>query len=143
MSTTQATNTPRDTPNLRIPRAGRELIYCAAAFAGKTPSDFILEAVLRAVEETLLDRALMVVSPEAYAELLKWLDRSAQPNERIRKTMQSKCPRSRPNMAGRPIAAGADIGPATGSYKEAGGNCGPRGPELKNLLVESLSARIA
>lgn len=43
-----------------------------------------------AAEETLLNRALMVVSPEAYDEFLKRLDRPAQPNERLKWTMQNK-----------------------------------------------------
>lgn len=92
MTTASTTKTRRDTLNLRIPPAERNLIDRAAESAGKTRTDFILEAARRAAEETLLDRALMVVSPEAYAEFLKRLDRPAQPNERLRRTMQSKAP---------------------------------------------------
>ena len=92
MSTASTTKTPRDTLNLRIPPAERNLIDRAAESAGKTRTDFILEAARRAAEETLLDRALMVVSPEAYDEFLKRLDRPAQPNQRLRRTMQSKAP---------------------------------------------------
>lgn len=83
---------PRDTLNLRIPPAERNLIDRAAESAGKTRTDFILEAARRAAEETLLDRALMVVSPEAYDEFLKRLDQPAQANERLRRTMQTKKP---------------------------------------------------
>ncbi len=92
MTTTSTTKTPRDTLNLRIPPAERNLIDRAAESAGKTRTDFILEAARRAAEETLLDRALMVVSPEAYSEFLKRLDRPAQPNERLKRTMRSKAP---------------------------------------------------
>ena len=92
MGTTGATKKPRDTLNLRIAPAERNLIDRAAESAGKTRTDFILEAARRAAEETLLDRALMVVSPEAYEEFLKRLDRPAQPREKLRKTMQSKVP---------------------------------------------------
>lgn len=92
MTTASTTKTRRDTLNLRIPPAERNLIDRAAESAGKTRTDFILEAARRAAEEVLLDRALMVVSPEAYAEFLKRLDRPAQPNERLRRTMQSKAP---------------------------------------------------
>lgn len=81
-----------DSLNLRIPWAERNLIDRAAKSAGKTRTDFILEAARRAAEETLLDRALMVVSPEAYGEFLKRLDRPAQPNERLQRTMQTKAP---------------------------------------------------
>lgn len=92
MTTASTAKTRRDTLNLRIPPAERNLIDRAAESAGKTRTDFILEAARRAAEETLLDRALMVVSPDAYAEFLKRLDRPAQPNERLRSTMQSEVP---------------------------------------------------
>ncbi len=92
MSTANTVKPPRETLNLRIPLAERALIDRAAESAGKTRTDFILEAARRAAEETLLDRALMVVGPEAYAEFLKRLDQPAQPNERLRKTMQGETP---------------------------------------------------
>ena len=63
----------RDTLNLRIPAAERNLID-------------------RAAEEALLDRALTVVSPEAYAKFVERLDQPAQPNERLKKTMQVQAP---------------------------------------------------
>lgn len=90
MTTASTTKVPRDTLNLRIPVAERNLIDRAAESAGKTRTDFILEAARRAAEETLLDRALMVVSPEAYDEFMKRLDRPAQPNDQLKRTMQSK-----------------------------------------------------
>lgn len=92
MTTASTGKTPRDTLNLRIPAVERELIDRAAQSAGKTRTDFILEAARRAAEDTLLDRALLVVSPEAYDEFLRRLDQPARPNERLRKTMRSKAP---------------------------------------------------
>lgn len=92
MTTASTTKTRRDTLNLRIPAAERNLIDRAAESAGKTRTDFILEAARRAAEEALLDRALLVVSPEAYREFLKRLDRPAQPNDRLRRTMRGKAP---------------------------------------------------
>lgn len=82
----------RDTLNLRIPPAERNLIDRAAESTGKTRTDFILEAARRAAEEALLDRALMVVSPQAYDEFCKRLDHPAQTNERLQRTMRSKAP---------------------------------------------------
>lgn len=82
----------RDTLNLRIPAEARNLIDRAAEAAGKTRTDFILSAARRAAEDTLLDRAVLSVSPEAYAEFLARLDAPAQPNERLRKTMQAPTP---------------------------------------------------
>jgi uncharacterized protein (DUF1778 family) len=82
----------RETLNLRIPTEERSLIDRAAESTGKTRTDFILEAARRAAEEALLDRALMVVGPKAHAEFLKRLDRPAEPNERLRRTMRAKKP---------------------------------------------------
>ncbi len=78
----------RDTLNLRIPAAERNLIDRAALSTGKTRTDFILEAARRAAEDALLDRALLSVGTEAYAEFLARLDAPAQPNERLRRTMR-------------------------------------------------------
>ncbi len=85
-----ATSTPpsRDTLNLRIPAAERNLIDRAANSTGKTRTAFILEAARRAAEEALLDRAILSVGAEAYAEFLKRLDAPAQPSERLLHTMQ-------------------------------------------------------
>ena len=82
----------RDSLNLRIPAAERNLIDRAAASTGKTRTDFILGAARRAAEDALLDRTLFSVSPEAYAEFLARLDAPAQPNERLRKTMRTPAP---------------------------------------------------
>jgi uncharacterized protein (DUF1778 family) len=82
----------RETLNIRIPAAERNLIDRAAVSCGKTRTDFILEAARRAAEDTLLERAILSVDPKAYAEFLARLDAPAQPNERLRRTMQAPTP---------------------------------------------------
>ena len=82
----------RESLNLRIPPAERNLIDQAAQSTGKTRTDFILEAARRAAEDALLDRAVLSVSSEAYAEFVRRLDAPAQPNERLRRTMATKLP---------------------------------------------------
>ncbi len=82
----------RDTLNLRIPAAERNLIDRAAHSTGKTRTGFILEAARRAAEDVLLERAILSVGAEAYAEFLRRLDAPAQANERLRRTMQAKPP---------------------------------------------------
>jgi uncharacterized protein (DUF1778 family) len=84
--------TRRETLNIRIPKSERNLIDRAAQSSGKTRTDFILEAARRAAEETLLDRALLVVSPKAYQEFLVRLDAPSKPNARLRRTMQTALP---------------------------------------------------
>jgi uncharacterized protein (DUF1778 family) len=82
----------RDTLNLRIQPAERNLIDRAAAAAGKTRTDFILEAARKAAESELLDRAVLAVGPEAFAEFQRRLDAPAQPNDLLRRTMQTPQP---------------------------------------------------
>ncbi len=82
----------RDSLNLRIKLEERSLIDRAAAAAGKNRTDFILDAARRAAEDALLDRVLFPVTPEAYAEFVARLDAPPQPNERLRRTMQTRAP---------------------------------------------------
>ena len=82
----------RDTLNLRIKPEVRGLIDRAAKARGKNRTDFILDAARAAAEETLLDRALMAVSPEAYADFVARLDRAPAPNPRLLKTLQTLAP---------------------------------------------------
>lgn len=89
-----AVNAPqkRETLNLRIKPEERNLIDRAAKARGKNRTDFVLDAARLAAEEALLDQAIISVSPQAYAAFLERLDRSPQPNERLRKTMQTRAP---------------------------------------------------
>jgi uncharacterized protein (DUF1778 family) len=82
----------RNTLNLRIKPEERGLIDRAAQLLGKNRTDFMLEAARRAAEDVLLDQTMMVVSQEAYQEFLVRLDAPPQPNERLRKTLQTPTP---------------------------------------------------
>ncbi|MFO1265638.1 MAG: DUF1778 domain-containing protein [Rubrivivax sp.] len=83
---------PRETLNIRIPAAERDLIDRAAKSSGKTRTDFILGAARRAAEEALLDRALLLASPSAFARFVAMLDAPAKPNARLRRTMKTPPP---------------------------------------------------
>jgi len=78
----------RNTINLRIPPGERALIDRAATLTGKTRTDFILEAARRAAEETLLERTVLHVTPNAYAVFVARLDAPPRPNARLRRTVQ-------------------------------------------------------
>lgn len=90
-----AKRAPRETLNLRIPAAERGLIDRAARSSGKTRTDFILSAARRAAEEELLERTIFVISPAIYSKFLAMLDAPPQPNERLRRTMQTTPPWSK------------------------------------------------
>ena len=49
----------------------------------------MLDAARRAASEALLDRTMIAVTPEAYAEFLARLDAPPLPNDRLRRTMQT------------------------------------------------------
>jgi uncharacterized protein (DUF1778 family) len=65
-ATTAAKSATRETLNIRIPAAERNLIDRAARSSGKTRTDFILGAARRAAEEALLDRVLLLTSPARF-----------------------------------------------------------------------------
>ena len=92
MKTTAPPPSRRETLNIRIPAAERNLIDRAAQSSGKTRTDFIRGAARRAAEEALLDRALLSVSAAAYAKFIARLDAPPQPNERLRSTMRTAAP---------------------------------------------------
>ena len=82
----------REALNLRIKPEVRELIDRATELAGKNRTDFVLDAARRAAEDTLLDRTVFTVSPEAYRQFLARLDAPSKPNKRLLKTMQTRAP---------------------------------------------------
>ena len=82
----------RETLNIRIKPEERNLIDRAAKTRGKNRTDFILDAARLAAEDALLDQVIISVSPEAYSQFLARLDMPPQPNERLRKTMQTPPP---------------------------------------------------
>ncbi|MDI4655367.1 DUF1778 domain-containing protein [Xanthobacter autotrophicus] len=86
------TATARDTLNMRIKPEDRSLFDWAAKAQGKTRTDFILEAARRAAEDVLLDRTVVHVGEEAYADFLARLDAPPAPNERLKRTMRTKAP---------------------------------------------------
>lgn len=60
--------------NLRIRDEARVLIDRAAKVRGKSRTDFMIDAALRAAEDTLLDQTLVTVDAESYRHYLAVLD---------------------------------------------------------------------
>jgi uncharacterized protein (DUF1778 family) len=92
MPTPRTAPTKRETLNIRIRPEERSLIDRAAKARGKNRTDFVLEAARSAAEEALLDQTIIRASSQAYAAFLARLDMPPQPNERLRKTMQTPAP---------------------------------------------------
>lgn len=93
MPRANATETPAvHAVNLRVRTETRALIDRAAKALGRTRSDFMIEAARRAAEEAILDQAVITVSREKYDAFLAILDRPAQPNEKLIKSMRTPAP---------------------------------------------------
>lgn len=82
----------RDTLNIRIKPEVRGLIDRAAELIGKNRTDFVLDAARHAAEEALLDRTVFPVGSKAYSEFLARLDAPPQPNEKLRRALQTPGP---------------------------------------------------
>lgn len=78
--------------NIRVRPDERAMIDQAAALAGKSRSEFMLEASRRAAADTILDRTLFRLEPAAFMRFQAMLDAPPQPSERLRKLLATRAP---------------------------------------------------
>ena len=94
--TKAAAMVPRETTagaiNIRVRPDERALIDQAAALAGKSRSEFMLEAAREAATATILDRTLFRMDRNAFGKFVAMLDAPPRPNARLRKLIQTKAP---------------------------------------------------
>ena len=74
---------------MRIKPEVRLLIDHAAELTGKNRTDFVLDAARQKAHDVLIDRTLMLVNAQAYTSFLSLLEAQPQPNERLRKSLQT------------------------------------------------------
>lgn len=96
MDTTTKPINKRETLNIRIKPEERNLIDRAAKIRGKNRTNFILDAVRIAAEETLYNQSIILASNDAYSKFLTQLEMQPSPNSRLRKTMQTPAPWEKP-----------------------------------------------
>jgi uncharacterized protein (DUF1778 family) len=77
---------------MRVLPETRSLIDRAAELTGKNLTDFVLDAARLAAQNVLLDRSVIPLSDKAYASFVALLDAPPQPNERLRKSLQTPAP---------------------------------------------------
>lgn len=92
MLATNSVSLKRETLNLRIKPAERDLIDRAAKAREKNRTDFVLEAARAAAEEARLDQRIIMADPDAYQEFFTRLDQAPASNVALRKTMQTLAP---------------------------------------------------
>ena len=78
--------------NIRISAADRNVIDRAARLAGKSRSEFMLEASRRAAKETLLDTTFFAVDRITFKRFKAMLDAPTKPNERLQALMRRQAP---------------------------------------------------
>lgn len=74
--------------NLRIDPHTRQLIDDAAAIAGKTRTEFMIESARRDAIDVLLDRRLFVLDAERYDAFVRALDDPPAPGPRLRSLLR-------------------------------------------------------
>ncbi|MBV9266076.1 MAG: DUF1778 domain-containing protein [Acidobacteriaceae bacterium] len=78
--------------NMRIKPEMRSLLDMAAELTGKTLTDFVLDAARQAAQSALLDRSVIPLEGKAYKAFVALLNAPPQPNERLRKSLQTPAP---------------------------------------------------
>jgi len=93
MAHTQRSETARRRViNIRVSPADQNVIDRAAKMAGKTRSEFMLEAARRAAQEMLLDTTLFVLDAPAFNRFKALLDAPPKANPRLQELMRKRAP---------------------------------------------------
>lgn len=74
--------------NVRLDAKDRLLIETAAASAGLTISEFLLQSARQKAEEQILDEQIMVVPSETFDWLLDLVEAPAKHDEKFERTLQ-------------------------------------------------------
>ena len=78
--------------NMRIRPETGCLLDMAAELTGKTLTDFVLDAARQAAQSALLDRSAIPLKGKAYEAFVALLEAPPQPNEQLRKSLQTPAP---------------------------------------------------
>ncbi len=65
--------------SMRLPEADVAMIDRAASLRGRSRTDFVREAAVRAAEEVVMDHGLIRMSPEGFANFMGILSLTAAP----------------------------------------------------------------
>ena len=82
----------RSRVNLRISADDRDLITRAAEALGKNRSEFVLDAVRQAAQDTLLDRRLFGLDADRFDAFVTLLDAPPAPNEKLKRLLATPPP---------------------------------------------------
>lgn len=65
--------------SMRLPEADVAMIDRAASLRGRSRTDFVRDAAVRAAEEVVMEQGLIRMSPEGFADFMEVLARPATP----------------------------------------------------------------
>ncbi|MDR6433519.1 DUF1778 domain-containing protein [Brucella pseudogrignonensis] len=65
--------------SMRLPEADVAMIDRAATLRGRSRTDFVRDAAVRAAEEVVMEQGLIRMSPEGFADFMDVLSRPAVP----------------------------------------------------------------
>ena len=78
--------------SMRLPEADVAMIDRAAGLHGRSRTDFVREAAVRAAEEVLMENGLIRMSPEGFADFMKVLSGPATPVPEIVELVKRPAP---------------------------------------------------
>jgi uncharacterized protein (DUF1778 family) len=82
--------------SMRFPAADLAVIDRAARLRGRSRTDFVREAAVRAAEEALLDQRLITLSPGDFQAFREEIERPGRPVPEIVELLRRKPPWSEP-----------------------------------------------
>jgi uncharacterized protein (DUF1778 family) len=83
--------TTRDaTIHIRAPKKTKEIIEAAAASAGKSLSEFMLDSARQQAVDVLLDQRLFVLEADRYAAFMKALDNPPPAGPKLKALMRRR-----------------------------------------------------
>lgn len=78
--------------SMRLPEADIALIDRAAGLRGRSRTDFVRDAAVRAAEEVVLERTLVHMSPKGFAAFMQALAEPARPVPEMVELLKRKAP---------------------------------------------------
>ncbi len=82
--------------SMRLPEADISVIDRAADLQGRSRTEFVREAAVRAAEEVLMESALIRMSPKGFEAFLRVVSSPAKPVPEIVASLRRKAPWERP-----------------------------------------------
>jgi uncharacterized protein (DUF1778 family) len=84
---------PKEHPlSMRLPAADIAIIDRAASLRGRSRTDFVREAAVRAAEEVLIERTLIRMSPAGFAAFREVIEAPAKPVEEMVELLRRLAP---------------------------------------------------